>query len=140
MYHEAYANRPDLTVEDGGRLGHVMWFRVFQSQAMMYKCSELLLFPSDVVPVYHRDVLASTDENDTIEGDMHWQRRLSQLLWAWTDWDVDWQHFLRIAQTDQIVGTKMWDTVILIYQLNTSTYVNTHGKRLRLPQAPRQKL
>jgi len=54
--------------------------------------------------------------------------------------DIDWQHFLRIAQTDPIVGIKMWDTVMLIYQLNTSTYVNTHGKRLRLAQAPGQKL
>ena len=70
-----------------------MWFRVFQSQAMMHKCSELLLFPGDVAPVYQRDVLAAEDEKDLIEGGMHCQRRLSRLLWAWTDMDVDLQHF-----------------------------------------------
>ena len=84
-----------------------MWFRVFQSQAIMYKCSELLLFEGDTPNVYHPDVIASNDERDPIEGDANCHRRLSILLWAWTNKDVDWQGFLRISQVDPLVGSKM---------------------------------
>jgi len=67
-----------------------MWFRKFQSQAMLYRCSELLLFEGETAPNrYHPDVVASNDERDPLEGDASCQRRLSVLLWAWTDKDVD---------------------------------------------------
>ena len=48
--------------------------------------------------------------------------------------DVDWQGFLRISQTDPLVGTKMWNIFILTYQINTSSEIILHGKRLRTPQ------
>ena len=56
------------------------WFRVFQSQAIQYKCIELLLFKGDKPNVYHPDVIALNDERDPIEGDASFQRRLSVLL------------------------------------------------------------
>ncbi len=92
-----------------------MWLRVFQNQAILYRSSELLLFEEDTPKRYHPDVVASNDERDPIEGDANCQRRLSVLLSAWTDKDVDWQGFLRISQTDPLVGSKMWKYVILTY-------------------------
>ena len=117
-----------------------MWFRVFQSQAIMYKCSELLLFESDKPNVYHPDVIASNDERDTLEGDANCQRRLSVLLWAWTNKDVDSQGFLRISQVDPLVGSKMWQFVILTCQINTSSEILTHSKHLRIPQVEGHKI
>ena len=111
-----------------------MWFRVFQSQAILYKYSELLLFEGDTPRRYPLDVVAANDERDPIEGDANCQRRLSVLLWAWTDKDIDWQGFLRIEQLDPLVGSKMWQSVILTSQINTSTEILIHNKTLRLPQ------
>jgi len=67
--------------------GLYMWFRIFQSRAILYKCRELLLFEGDTPNVYHPDVIALDDERNPIEGDAYCQRRLSVLLWAWTDKD-----------------------------------------------------
>jgi len=46
-----------------------IWFHVFQSQAILYKCSELLLFECDTPPQYHPDIVAVDYEHDPIEGD-----------------------------------------------------------------------
>ena len=80
---------------------------------MLYMCSELLLFESEIPKRYHPDVVVYNDERDPLEGDASDQRRLSVLLWAWTNKDVEWQGFLRISQTDLLVGSKMWEAVIL---------------------------
>ncbi len=117
-----------------------MWFRVFQSHAMMYKCNDVLVAEDETPPQYHPDIVASDDEHDPVEGDANCQRRLACLLWAWTDKDVDWQGFLRISQTDPVVGSKMWNIVILTYQINTSSKIISHGKRLRAPQEEGQKI
>jgi len=118
-----------------------MWFRVFQSQAILYKCSELLLFEGDTPNVYHSDVIASDDERNPLEGDAYCQHRLSVLLFAWTDKDVDRQGFLRIiSQVDPLVGSKMPHSVILTYHINSSTEILAHNKHLRLPQAKGQKI
>jgi hypothetical protein len=105
---------------------------------MMYRCSELLLVEGDIPTRYHPDIIAYNDERDPLKGDANCQRRLTVLLWAWTDKDVDWQGFLWISQTDPLVGSKMWEAVILNYQINTSTEIITHSKTLRLPQAEGQ--
>ncbi len=107
---------------------------------MLYRCSELLLFEGEIPKRYHPDVVVYNDEHDPLEGDANCQRRLPVLLWAWTYKDVDWQGFLRISQTDPLVGSKMWEAVILNYQINTSTEILTHSKTLRLPQAEGQKI
>ena len=66
-----------------------MWFRVFQSQAMLYMCIELLIFEGEIQKRYHPDEIAYNVERDPLEGDANCQRRLSILLWAWTHKDVD---------------------------------------------------
>ena len=71
-----------------------MWFRVFQSHAMMYTYNGLLLAEYETPSQYHPDIVASDDEHDPVEGDASCQRRLACLLWAWTDKGVDWQGFL----------------------------------------------
>jgi hypothetical protein len=117
-----------------------MWFRVFQSQTIMYKCSELLFFESNTPPLCHPDMLASDNDQYPIEGDVNCQRRLSCLLWAWADKDVGWQGFLRISQADPLVGSNMWESVILTYQISTSSEILIHGKQLRTPQLEGQKI
>jgi len=67
-----------------------MWFRIFQSQAMTYKCNDLLVAEDELPPHYHPDIVASDDEHNPVEGDAYCQRCLARLLWAWTDKDVDW--------------------------------------------------
>ena len=57
-----------------------MWFRVFKSQSMMYKCNDLLLFEDDIPQQYHPGIVASNDEHDPIEEDANCQRRLACLL------------------------------------------------------------
>jgi hypothetical protein len=47
-----------------------MWFRVFESQTILYKCIELLRILSkaiDTLPHYHRVIIAANDEHDPIE-------------------------------------------------------------------------
>jgi len=66
-----------------------MWFRVFQSQAILCKCIEQFIFEGDTVSHYHPDVVAGDYEHDSIEGDANCQRRLSCPLWVLTDKDVD---------------------------------------------------
>jgi hypothetical protein len=46
-----------------------IWFRVFQSQTIMYKCNDLLLSEADIPPQYHPDIVASNDDHDPVEGD-----------------------------------------------------------------------
>ncbi len=116
-----------------------MWFRVFQSQAMMYKCNDLLLFDHEAPPQYYPGIVASDDEHDPVAGYAYCQRRLACLLRAWTDKDVDWQGFLRISQTNPLLGTKIRNIVILTYQIITSSGIILHGKRLRAPQEEGQK-
>jgi hypothetical protein len=57
-----------------------MWFRVFQSQAMMYKCNDLLVAEDKTPPQHHPNIVASDDEHDPVEGVAKFQRRLACLL------------------------------------------------------------
>ena len=57
-----------------------MWFRVFQSHAMMYKCNDLLVAEDETPPQYHPDIAASHDKHDPVEGDANCQRRLACLF------------------------------------------------------------
>ena len=57
-----------------------MWFHVFQSQAMMYKCNDLLVAEDETPPQYHPDIAASHDKHDPVEGDANCQRRLACLF------------------------------------------------------------
>ncbi len=82
-----------------------MWFRVFECQAILYKCSELLLFEGDTPPPYQRYVVAFDDEHNSVEGDANKQRRLSCLLKAWTDKDVDRKEIMRIFQVEPRLGS-----------------------------------
>jgi hypothetical protein len=60
-----------------------MWFRVFQSHAMMYKCIDLLIAEDELPPQYHPEIVASDEEHiNFVEGDANCQRRLACLLWA----------------------------------------------------------
>jgi hypothetical protein len=65
-----------------------MWFRVFKSKAMTYRCIELLLFEGGASYKCHIDIVVSPDETNHIEGDVSCQRLISLFL-ACTDKDVD---------------------------------------------------
>ena len=60
------------------------------------------------------------------EDDDKAERRLSTLMWSWTDPKKDWAAYMRCDDGAPDIGTQMWTVITQRYQLRTSTEVGDH--------------
>jgi hypothetical protein len=64
------------------------------------------------------------------EDDDNDERRLSTLLWLWTDPEVDWPTFMRCNDETVDIGTQMWRLVSQRYKTRTASEVGDHRQLL----------
>jgi hypothetical protein len=115
----------------------------------MYICNELLLFEGDTAPHYHPDVVV--DDGDEHVARSHRGRRklLPSAFVPALCLDRQGRRLSRISKIfpsrhrPSLVGPKIWENAILAYQIrqiNTSSDIILHDKRLRPLKQKEQKI
>ena len=124
-----------------------VWVRVFRSQARSKLCLNLIsgvVFTNRSVAerAEYRAVVVARDAAllagiipVPFEDDDKAERRMSSLLWTWTDPKNDWAAYMRCDDGAHDLGTQMWTVITQRYHFRTTTEVVRRSSQAALGQA-----
>jgi len=129
-----------------------VWVRVFRNKARSKLCFNLVsgvAFANRTAAKraeYRADVIARDAAllagiiPVPFEDDDKAKRRLSTLMWSWTDPKKDWAAYMRCNDGAHDISAQMWTVITQRYQLKTSTEVGDHRKQLQTKQRSDEKI